>query len=312
MDWSLFDAAERALLLEALPRAGGARATIDRQLARLERLAALTRHEEDELGPDALLERFAGLRYDVDLRLPAAAAVARAFLLHKVDLLREVTGALAAGGDGDADADALRARAEAELAQSIHSHLVEELFVAVAADAGNDTAVRREAARKVILLWRAPLAIEIDDIAPLLDAIWEARRRMRPVLGTLLGTHEIFTLFRSTRDERFLEHFAAGELPDEEIQAYREFLFGLSTEEHDALRRAMDARGAECVSLAEARELLGLGPPRPAEHGPDAMVASYRARKIKASYRALVGAPGPRRTAEEHVVIARLARGDAL
>lgn len=307
MDWSLFDAAERALLLEALPLAGGARATIDRQLDRLERLADVSRHEPVDLGPDALVDRLGGARYDVDLRLPGAAAVARAFLLHKIDFLREVSTALAAV-DGAA---VLRRRAEVELAQSIHSHLVEELFVSVAADVEATRAVRREAARKLIALWQAPLVVEIDDVAPLLDAIWEARRRMQPVLGTLLGTQEIFTLFQSTRDERFLEHYGEGDLPEEEIQAYREFLFGLSTEEHDVLRVAMQAQELASVSLDGARELLRL-PPAPADLGPDAMVTSYRARKLKASYRALVGAPGPRRTAEEHVVVARLRRGETL
>jgi hypothetical protein len=308
VDWTLFDEAERALLRDALPHTGGARATIDRQLERLERLAALTRHEAYDVPPEALVMRLAGAAYDVDLRLPATAAVARAFLLHKVDFLRDVTRAL----EGAGDAAALRRRAEVELAQSIHSHLVEELFVAVAADVEVAAAVRREAARKLTALWRAPLSVEIDDVAPLLDAIWEARRKLRPVLGTMLGTQEIFTLFQSTRDERFLEHFAEGDLPLEELQAYREFLFGLSTEECDALRATMSARGLDSVTLSEARALLGLAPPPPGDVGPDGMVGSYRRRKIKAHYRVLAGTPGPRRTAEEHVVIARLARGEAL
>ena len=43
--------------------------------------------------------------------------------------------------------------------------------------------------------------------------------------------------------------------------------------------------------------------------GPQALYTSYKKRKIKAHYRSLTGAPGPRKTAEEFVMTAFLAAG---
>jgi len=308
MTWAFLDAREGALVADVLAVAGTAAPELERQLGRLGDVAAVARQDLSRLSHEAVVERLAGRRHDVDLRLPPEAALGQAYLLLKVVFLREVAAAVAGASDE------LRRRADVELAQSIHSRLVEELFVAVAADVDVDLAVRRGAARKLIALWQDPVQIEIDDVAPLLDAIWEARCRLRPTIGTLLGTQEIFSLFQSTRDDRFLDHFSEGDLPEDELQAYQEFLFGLSTEEVERLRADMDARGLAAVSLAEARRLLGAGDggdPVGAV-GPDAMAVSYRARRVRATYRALVDVPGPRRTAEEYVIIARLARGEQL
>ena len=43
--------------------------------------------------------------------------------------------------------------------------------------------------------------------------------------------------------------------------------------------------------------------------GPQALYTSYKKRKIKAHYRSLTSAPGPRKTAEEFVMTAVLAGG---
>jgi hypothetical protein len=306
MTWPFLDARERALVAQALPLAGG-REALEQQLARLGRIAELVRDASADVPEDELLERLAGCDHDADLRLPAPAALRQAFLLAKVAFLRDLSRAIAA-----APAELTRL-AETELAQSIHTHLVEELFVEVAAAREVAAGIRRGAVRKLVALWRDPLQVEIDDVAPMLDAIWEARCRLRPVLGTLLGTHETFSLFQRTRDDRFLDHFTRDDVSEDEREAFHEFLFGLSVEQCDLLHEEMHRRGVEVVSLADARRLLGLAEEPPElGSGPDAMVASYRVRKVRAAYRALSGTPGPRRTAEEHVVIARLARGETL
>ena len=308
--WSFLDARERGLVSDALPQTGSARAELDRQLDLLAHLAEVTREVPFSLAPEALVETLRDARHDADLKLPPVAAFGSAFTLTKIALLRDLSRALPEGTE-------LRRLAEVEHAQSIHSHLVEEHFVAVTSDGELSDEARLAAARKLLTIWRDPVHTEIDDVAPLLDSIWEARRRLKPVIGTLLGTHEILSLFTSSKDERFLDHFTAGQVDEDELMAFREFLLGLSTEEQVALQAEMEARGLSVLSLREARVLLGLPDDDGGEMGlgvigPEAMVASYRARKVKASYRVLTGAPGPRRTAEEHVVIARLAGGQAL
>ena len=154
-------------------------------------------------------------------------------------------------------------------------------------------------------IWDARLEAEIDDFAPLLEAIWDARARVRPVFGTMRGTHEFFALLKEARDHRFLEYFTEHDVPAEELQAFEEFIFGVPYEEITRLRDYLAAAPSECVSAEQARGLLGRRPESWAPSGgPQALYTSYKQRRLKATYRTLAGAPGPKKTAEEYVMAA--------
>jgi hypothetical protein len=129
-----------------------------------------------------------------------------------------------------------------------------------------------------------------------------------PLLGTLLGTYEVFQLFREACDPRFVDYFASDNLAVEQLLAFEEFLFGLSYEEIQKLRAYMRENGASVLSLEQARELLGRRRPSwiPRHEGAQAFYTSYKKRLVKAHYRALTGAEGPKRTAEEYVMMALL------
>ena len=151
-------------------------------------------------------------------------------------------------------------------------------------------------------IWEDRLEAEIDDFAPVLESVWRARNKVRPVIGTTLGTHEFFRLLKECSDTRFLEHFE-GDVPDEQLQAFEEFLFGLSYEQLSALRERMHNDNQSSLSSEQARAAMG----RPASwapenEGPQGLYTSYKKRKVKAQYRALTQAPGPRNTAEEFVM----------
>lgn len=49
----------------------------------------------------------------------------------------------------------------------------------------------------------------------------------------------------------------------------------------------------------------------PPPHGssPEALYTSYKKRRVNAAHRALSGTPGPKKTAEEYVMVAFLQRG---
>jgi hypothetical protein len=127
----------------------------------------------------------------------------------------------------------------------------------------------------------------------------------------MLGTHEVFDLFRQARDKRFLDYFSEDDVNEEQLLAFEEFLFGLSHEQIQKVRAHLESSDAACVSVEEARELLGptLGSWGPPADGPQAFYTSYKKRRVKAHYRALTGAPGPKKTAEEYVMMAFLQRG---
>ena len=244
--------------------------------------------------------------YDLDLHVPTKAVIGQAYLVAKINFLKALRYAVTQVGGPEE----LRTRLDEEVGQSIYSKLAEELFISILTEPSSSPSAKQAAAGWLFKIWDERLFIEIDDYAPLLESIWNARNRVRPVLGTMLGTHEVFRLMREAEDGRFVEYFTYDGVPEEQLQAFEEFLFGLS---YEAIRRLRDHardRRVAVVSVDEARELLA-----PSEESldlsgdPQGLYTSYKRRRLKAHYRTLTGAPGPKRTAEEYVMSDYLERG---
>lgn len=322
--WFFLDAREAALMTEALAHVGAAapaqEALLRANLERLEHLAVVIRDSapiatswrsmrwREEPG-EALTDLLCRVpEYDLELHLPTRAVIGQAYLVAKINLFKAVGYALADG------APALRARADAEVAESIASKMVEELLVSLVTEPAGERALKGRAAALLFRVWDERLLAEVDDIAPLLAAAWDARNRVRPVLGAMLGAQEVFRLFQEARDERFLDYYTAEVVPDEEMAAFEEFLFGLLHEDIGALRRHLSEARVSCVTPDDARRILGAGRDAWVDEvtGAQALYTSYRRRRMMAASRALTGAPGPKKTAEEYVLAAWLRRGLAL
>jgi hypothetical protein len=240
--------------------------------------------------------------WDLDLHLPVRVIFGQAYLVGKINFLKSLRYALDAV---HAPTD-LRDRAELELGQSVYSKLAEELFISIATDTGGVRNAKVAAARALFKIWEDRLESEIDDFAPVLESVWYARNRVRPVVGTTLGTHEFFRVLRECSDTRFFEYFE-GDVPDEQVQAFEEFLFGLSFEQLASLREQMQKDNVSSVSSEQAYAALGRPPSwAPKSDGPQALYTSYKKRRVKAQYRVLTASPGPRKTAEEFVMTAFL------
>lgn len=242
--------------------------------------------------------------WDLDLHVPMRVIFGQAYLVAKINFFKSTKYAL----DAARAPAALLERAEQELGQSIYSKLAEELFISIVTDATQQRPVKAAAARSLFDIWEHRLEREIDDFAPVLESVWSARNRVRPVIGTTLGTHEFFRLLHECSDTRFFEHFE-GAVPDEQLQAFEEFLFGLSWEEISRIREHMMEADRSVISSEEARAALSKPPSwTPRASGPQALYTSYKKRRVKAQYRMLTGAPGPRKTAESFVMTAFLSR----
>lgn len=316
-----FDAHEEALVhaaLAVLADAGSEQQTLVRaELDRLGRTAALIRESPSITGNlparrragggEALIDLLCKVPdYDLDLHIPTKAVLGQAYLVAKINFWKALGYAL----ELIPDTDDLHERLALELGQSIYSKLAEELFISIVTDAEGQPEVKASAARSLFRIWEERLETEIDDFAPLLESIWHARHKVRPVLGTMLGTQETFALLRESRDVSFLDYFGNDGVPHEQVQAFEEFLFGLSHEEIERLREHISERPRRVVSNEEARGVLGRHPESwaPTEGGPQALYTSYKRRKVKAHYRALTGAPGPKKTAEEYMMVELIRR----
>jgi hypothetical protein len=229
----------------------------------------------------------------------------QAYLIAKINFLKS----LCYGLESVEAPSALIELAEFEVGQSIYSKLAEELFVSIATDPDIPRSVKVAAASSLVGIWENRLEHEIDDFAPVLESVWRARNKIRPVIGTTLGTSEFFRLLRGCSDTRFLEYFE-GDVPDEQVQAFEEFLFGMSWEQLCRLREKMRQENTSAVSSEQAQKAFSRPPSwAPTQDGPQALYTSYKKRRVKAQYRVLTSAPGPRKTAEEFVMTSFLARG---
>ena len=253
---------------------------------------------------DGLVDALAsGSEHDFELHGPTKAVLGQAYLVAKINFIDALdTAARASGGPPE-----LLARIGHELGQSIYSRLAEELLIAVVTDRAAERFVKRRAGEVLCRVWEHRLATEIDDFAPFLESAWEARNKVKPVLGTMLGSHEVFRLFQEARDERFLDYFVDDDVAREQTEAFEEFLFGLAHEDIARLRAHLGELGRAAISAEDAVAILGGDAPADGD-GPAALYASYKRRKLKSDYRTLTGAPGPKHTAEEYVMVSFLRR----
>ncbi len=315
-----FDATEREVVSAALEvvRANSpdAVALLDSSLRRLEGLAEIVRDSPSivtswkswsghAFSGESLIELLCRVpEYDLDLHVPTKATLGQAYLVAKINFFKAVGYAL----EPLHAPKELSLRLEIEIGQSVYSKLAEELFISILTDPQAPHPVKTGAARFLFRIWDERLMIEVDDFAPLLESVWRARSRVLPLLGTMLGTHEVFQLFREACDPRFIDYFGSENIAIEQLLAFEEFLFGLSYEEIQKLRRHMQDNAASLMTLDQARDLLGRrNPSWSAQHaGAQAFYTSYKKRRVNAQYRSLTGAEGPKRTAEEYVMTALL------
>jgi hypothetical protein len=319
-DWFFFDHAERELVAAALDLVGAKdvehEALLRASLERLERLAALIRDTPSivtswrtaagrPFSGESLIELLCRVPdYDLDLHVPTKATVGQGYLVAKINFLKALSYAVTPLSPSKE----LALRLEHEIGQSIYSKLAEELFVSIVTDEEAPHPVKVGAARFLFRIWDERLLIEVDDFAPLLESVWRARSKVLPLLGTMLGTYEVFQLFREACDPRFLDYFGTESLAVEQLLSFEEFLFGLSYEEIQRLRKHMQESAANTMTLEQARTLLGRRSPSWASQheGAQAFYTSYKKRRVNARFRTGTGAEGPKRTAEEYVMMALL------
>ncbi|MCY3771203.1 MAG: hypothetical protein OXG98_04190 [Gemmatimonadetes bacterium] len=128
-------------------------------------------------------------------------------------------------------------------------------------------------------------------------------------LGTLMGVSEIFALMRAGGDIRFLDYFSRKTCPPEELQAFREFLFSVSTEELESLNDRLLKGQENTAADADVRmgTTLSLSPTYLYNHTATDFVTQlylfFVKRHLEAHARRIRNLPGPKRTAEEYVMV---------
>ena len=234
--------------------------------------------------------------------VPTRALLGRALVMAESNfyrLLRHVCHDLL----GDEQGRRLRKEATQRLAICLYTKLTEEALSAIATDAKVEDDIRSKAVEKLAHIWERRLTYRVRDFFPMLSATWEARQRITAIGGTLGGTQEMFDLFKAGCDPRFVEYFTRPNLREGELEAFREFLFGESTEELNRMAKEMAATNSSSTLLKDSATDTDRDPAT-------VFYESFGARHLRAGVRRLANLPGPKHTAEAYVLIFHLDKSE--
>ncbi len=231
-------------------------------------------------------------------RAPTQALVGRAMNMAQINFLRLLWHA--AGGMPDSETrTSLREHAARLLRASVHTRLCEEVLVDLVTDGTTRRELRAQAVRNLAQLWSDRLVWRAHAFFPILAQTWEARQRVRVVGGTMAGSSELMQLLVEGGEPEFVDLLLDQDYGDVEVQAFREFLFGTSSEELERLAKRMADEGLSSIEI-DSRfdgQRLDAG---------SLLFEFFRHRHVQCGARRLMGLPGPRHTAEGYVMLAWL------
>lgn len=247
---------------------------------------------------------------NLDLFLPTRALVGRTLLMAELNAWRLASHVLEQVLPAGAAAHPLREQVDRWLHECIHTKIAEEVLDAICSDGVMERRVRERGVEALAQIWENRPAYRVRNFFPLLEATWNARRRIRVSIGTLLGVSEILRLIQAGCDPRFVDYFSRPRLTQDEREAFQEFLIGVPTEEIHSLEQYMAQSGRTALSPEEtAHVLTPVSPQRDEARHPGVRAYEFfRERYLQAAARRLKKLPGPKKTAEEYVMIYYLDR----
>ena len=249
--------------------------------------------------------------FTVDMILPMRAIAGQTYLMSRINffrLLRYVANEALSDRD---DFSAIDRDIEALIGENIYAKVTEDLLIAIVCDSELELTISQKGTKALIHIWEDRSALHLQEFFPLLKATWEARRKIMVQFGTLTGTAEIFSLLREGCDPHFIEYFSKTDCTEDETNAFREFLLGVSTEDLGALKDKMRTVNRKAIGVEDIEELSDLS--LHAHESADFATQFYMffvKRHLEALARRVGNLPGPKRTAEEYVMVYFLEKSD--
>lgn len=284
-------------------------AAIRHQIENLSLFAELLGRYPSPLGDQVLHGKKRGLETLVDtmvrtdqatfpFRAPTQALVGRSMNMAQINFFRMLWHLTSSLPD-EAGATELRELAAKRLRAAVHTRLVEEVLADIVTDGSVASDQRAQGVRCLAKLWGNRLTWRVNDFFPILAATWEARQRVQVIGGSLAGSCELLQLMTKGGDAEFVDLFTDSDYGEVELQAFREFLFGTSSEELERLAQRMAREGLTSIELdsrvsAASRDAGSI------------LFEFFRSRLVQCSARRVADLPGPRHTAEGYVMMAWL------
>lgn len=177
--------------------------------------------------------------------------------------------------------------------------MVEDVYLSLLDNFTIPIDIRRQIAYSLIILWEHRSDQNVADVAPVLDAVWRARRKLAPAFGTMLGTSEL--LFLSIEMDDQWRQFIMSKLSDNDVScAMQEYLFGLSHEQIQKLKEILREKGIAAIGRDEVSSFLGQKALSVYDEDPRSFYLLYSVRRENAKARKRMNLKGPHQTLEDH------------
>jgi hypothetical protein len=297
----------RVALSEALVRLQRIWEAIDVQASILRGQSLGARHRDVA----SLIETLSSCHpYSTQAFLPTRGALVRAFMHAKLNFCRFLGLLVSEVLTDDPSADALWSSIERVQTSAVCTIMAEDLLRIIASDRGLSPELRRRATWVLVQTWEDRTCQVVPRFFPLLDSVWQAKARVTVSYGTLSGISELLSILSEGCDPAFMECFSSDAVSEDQALALQEFVFNASYEQLGQIQRTMAEQGRSAVGAAGVASILKI----PAEElhvrtcTCEEMIFTFRERQAMASHRHALGLPGPKRTAEEYLMISLLER----
>lgn len=235
---------------------------------------------------------------DRTLRLPSKAVLGKSLLVAKTHTLSNLANsAKYLGKEFDSIAKAL----DTETNLSMFSLLIEDVYLNLISDTTQPIEFRSEWALSLLLLWEHWNDQNSEAVAPVLQKVWTARRKLAPAFGTMMGTSELL-LISMQMDDEWISFIKQKMGSDGVSQAMEEFLFGISTEQIQTLRTILKTKGIPAIGRDEVSKFLGEHVKADAGLDYRDFYSMYTVRRDNARCRARMKLEGPHKTLEDYFI----------
>lgn len=242
------------------------------------------------------------------LHIPTKALLGKGYTIAKINfffMLLYLTRGIGRG-------DSIEGEIRAIISNNIFTLMAEEVFLSIIRDSEISDAIRTNAGYLLAKIWEYRLDYGVKEFAPFLSNIWKARGEIEPVFGTLLCLSEVYRIAENS-DEAWLDFLQRDALTEEEVFSLEEFLFDLSFEEIMKVRREMEKRGVNSISLVDVEEIIDRKVMYPEyDDDPRELYRSFRFRIINARYRTRAKLHGPKKTIEEYIMCYLLSKQEGV
>ena len=235
---------------------------------------------------------------DRTLRLPSKANLGKALLVAKTHTLSDFANFAKHCGS---EYEKLSKAFDNETMLSIFTLLAEDVYLNLISDNTQPMEFRKEWALSLILLWEHWNDQTSESVAPVLQSVWTARRRLAPAFGTMMGTSELL-LISMQMDDQWIS-FIKQKMGDQGVtQAMEEFLFGISTEQISELRTILKTKGISAIGRDEVSKFLGQHVKADAGLDYRDFYSLYTIRRDNARSRTRMKLEGPHKTLEDYFI----------